>query len=55
VSRVVAIPGRQKVTVSRLALLQTGESVAGDRVIVYPGVGEVIKDTIESLIGYPFG
>jgi hypothetical protein len=54
-SRVVAVPGRQTVTVSRLAILSAGETVEGEVVAAYAGMGMVIKDTIESLIQYPFG
>jgi uncharacterized protein YfaS (alpha-2-macroglobulin family) len=55
ISRVVGMPGRQKVTVSRLGLLRAGETAEGERVVVYPNMGMVIKEAIESLIQYPFG
>jgi hypothetical protein len=53
--RDVAPPGRQKVMVSQLKWLSNGESAQGERVVVYANVGQVLKDTIEALIQYPFG
>ncbi|UCC62197.1 MAG: hypothetical protein JSV36_15660 [Anaerolineae bacterium] len=53
--REVAAPGIQKVTVSRLDILLAGQTVTGERVVVYPGVGPVLADAIEALYGYPFG
>lgn len=55
ISRVVGLPGRQTVTVSRLAILNSGDTAEGALVVAYPNMGMVIKDTIESLIQYPFG
>jgi hypothetical protein len=53
--REVAAPGVQTVTVSRLEILRAGETVTGERVVVYPGVGPVLADAIEALYNYPFG
>jgi hypothetical protein len=53
--REVAAPGRQTVKASRLALLRTGETAQGERVVVYRTVGEVLKETIDALTNYPFG
>jgi hypothetical protein len=53
--RDVAWPGVQKVTASRLMILDRGQTVQGERVVVYPSMGQVLKDTITALIGYPFG
>ena len=36
-------------------LLRAGETVSGQRVVVYPGIGLVLTDTIEALLRYPFG
>ncbi|MCI0397653.1 MAG: hypothetical protein L0322_22335, partial [Chloroflexi bacterium] len=54
-ARHVARPGVQKVTASRLVLLDKGQSVAGGRVVVYPSVGQVLQETITALVDYPFG
>ena len=54
-TRTVQAPGVQTVTASRLELLRAGETVSGERVIVYPGVNLVLTDTIEALLCYPFG
>jgi hypothetical protein len=53
--RDVAWPGVQKVTASRLMILDRGQTVQSERVVVYPSMGQVLKDTITALIGYPFG
>jgi hypothetical protein len=53
--REVAAPGVQTVTVSRLDIIRAGETVTGERVVVYPGVGPVLADAIEALYNYPFG
>jgi hypothetical protein len=45
----------QTVTVSRLDIIRAGETVTGERVVVYPGVGPVLADAIEALYNYPFG
>jgi len=54
-ARTVAPPGVQAVTASRLEILKRGETLSGERVVVYPGPEEVLKDTIEALGLYPFG
>jgi hypothetical protein len=54
-TRTVKPPGVQAVTASRLELLQAGETVSGQRVVVYPGMDLVLTDTIEALLRYPFG
>jgi len=56
-SRDVLWPGRQIVTASRLMILDKGQTARGDagRVVVYASVGQVLKDTINALIHYPFG
>lgn len=54
-TRSVKAPGVQTVTASRLELLQAGETIAGQRVVVYPGMDLVLTDTIEALLRYPFG
>ncbi len=51
----VAPPGVQRVTASRLAILDRGQTIRGERVVVYASLGQVLKDTITALIGYPFG
>jgi hypothetical protein len=53
--RTVKAPGVQRVTASRLDLLRAGETATGQRVVVYPGVGLVLTDTITALLCYPFG
>lgn len=53
--RDVAPPGVQKVTASRLVLLDEGQSVQGEQVVAYASTGYMLKDTITALIGYPFG
>jgi hypothetical protein len=54
-ARFVARPGVQTVTASRLRILNRGESAAGERVVVYASLGQVLKDTITALTDYPFG
>jgi hypothetical protein len=54
-TRTVQPPGIQKVTASRLEILRKGETLRGERVVVYPGPADVLKDTIEALGRYPFG
>ena len=53
--RTVNPPGMQTVTASRLEILKKGETVRAERVVVYPGPGNVLKETIEALGRYPFG
>jgi hypothetical protein len=53
--RDVAPPGVQKVTASRLMILDKGQTARGEKVVVYASMGQVLKDTITALIGYPFG
>jgi len=54
-ARTVPPPGVQTVTASRLEILKQGQTVRGERVVVYPGPAEVLQDTIEALGRYPFG
>ncbi len=54
-SRDIAPPGVQTVMASRLLILDQGETVQGERVVVYPTMGQVLKDTIAALLAYPFG
>jgi hypothetical protein len=53
--RTVQAPGVQTATTSRLEILRKGETILGERVVVYPGPADVLKDTIEALRRYPFG
>ncbi len=53
--RDVAPPGLQKVTASRLVILDRGQTVRGERVVVYDSPGQVLQETITALIHYPFG
>ena len=53
--RDVAPPGLQRVTASRLMILDKGQTVHGEKVVVYETPGQVLKDTITALIHYPFG
>ena len=54
-ARTVGPPGVQTVTASRLEILKEGQTIRGERVVVYPGPAEVLQDTIEALGRYPFG
>ncbi len=54
-TRTVQAPGVQTVTASRLEILKKGETIRAERVVVYPGPGNVLKETIEALGRYPFG
>jgi len=54
-TRTVQAPGVQTVTTSRLEILKKGETIRAERVVVYPGPGNVLKETIEALGRYPFG
>jgi hypothetical protein len=53
--RDVLWPGKQRVTASRLMILDKGQTARGERVVVYATPGQVLKDTITALIHYPFG
>jgi hypothetical protein len=53
--RSVPPPGIQEVTASALEILQRGESMQAERVVVFPGPGYVLAETIEALGRYPFG
>lgn len=53
--RDVARPGVQKVTASRLVILGNGQTARGEKVVAYPSVGHVLRDTIDALLRYPFG
>jgi hypothetical protein len=53
--RDVAPPGVQKVTASRLMILDKGETARGEKVVVYASMGHVLRDTIDALLRYPFG
>jgi hypothetical protein len=53
--RDIAQPGMQKVTASSLSILDRGQTVRGEKVVIYASMGQVLKDTITALIGYPFG
>jgi hypothetical protein len=54
-SRTVGVPGREKVTVTSLRWLEPGEVLEGEKILVYPGIGHLVRDSVESLIQYPFG
>jgi hypothetical protein len=54
-ARDVAPPGAQKVTASRLMILDKGDTAQGEKVVIYASIGQVLKDTITALIHYPFG
>jgi len=53
--RDVLWPGKQKVTASRLMILDKGQTARGEKVVVYATMGQALKDTITALIHYPFG
>ena len=55
VSKTIGTPGREKITSSQLRWLQPGENIKGEKIIVYPGVGYLLKDAVKPLIQYPFG
>lgn len=48
-------PGVQKMITSRLLLLDAGQTAQAEKVMVYTGPGQALKDTITALIHYPFG
>jgi hypothetical protein len=54
-TRTAKPPGVQMVTASRLEILNRGETIRSERVVVYPGPADVLKDTIDALGRYPFG
>ncbi len=54
-ARSVDAAGVQTITASRLEILNRGETAQGQRVAVYPGPADVLRDTIEALGRYPFG
>lgn len=54
-TRTAKPPGVQTVTTSRLEILKQGETIRGERVVVYPGPADVLQETIEALGRYPFG
>lgn len=53
--REVARPGVQRVTASRLVILDNGQTVSGEKVAAYATPGYVLRDTIDALLRYPFG
>ena len=53
--RDVLWPGKQRVTASRLMILDKGQTARGEKVVVYATLGQALKDTITALIHYPFG
>ena len=53
--RTVPPPGVQVVTASQLDILMRGQTVRAERVVVFPGAGYVLAETIEALGRYPFG
>jgi len=53
--RDVLWPGKQRVTASRLMILDKGQTARGEKVVVYATPGQALKDTITALIHYPFG
>jgi len=54
-ARTVPPPGVQVVTTSQLDILMRGQTVRAERVVVFPGPGYVLAETIEALGRYPFG
>lgn len=55
VGKTVGIPGREKIMSSRVVWLKPGETVTGEKIFVYPGVGYLLKDMVKPLVQYPFG
>jgi hypothetical protein len=53
--RDVLWPGKQRVTASRLMILDQGQTARGEKVVVYATMGQALKDTIAALVHYPFG
>jgi hypothetical protein len=53
--RDVLWPGKQRVTASRLMILDKGQTARGEKVVVYATMGLALKDTIAALVHYPFG
>jgi hypothetical protein len=53
--RTVPPPGVQVVTASQLDILMRGQTVRAERVVVFPGPGYVLAETIEAMGRYPFG
>ena len=53
--KTIMLPGKEKITTSKLIWLKPGESIKAGRIIVYPGPGNLMKDSVDSLIRYPFG
>ncbi|MEM7798818.1 MAG: hypothetical protein AAF633_06500, partial [Chloroflexota bacterium] len=53
--RVIPPPGRETVTASRLVRLNPGESISANRIVAYPSESELLAETIQALIRYPFG
>jgi len=54
-AREVLPPGVQKVTASRLMILDKGQTARGAKVVVYASPGHALRDTIDALLRYPFG
>lgn len=55
VRRVVAAPGRETVTASRLTVLRRDQRVEGDRVMAYPTMAPLLREAVEALVRYPYG
>lgn len=51
----IRIVGEEEITVSRIEILNPGEYVSGERVLVYPSLDLLVKDIALALVRYPFG
>lgn len=55
VSKTIGMPGREKITSSQIKWLKPGETLKGEKIFVYPGIGYLLKDAVKPLVQYPFG
>lgn len=55
ISKTIKRPGKEIITTSELRILEAGEEIESPGIIVLPGTSFMIKDSVKSLIQYPFG
>ncbi len=47
--------GEEEIEVSRLEILNPGETISGERILIYPSLDSLVRDVAFSLIKYPYG
>ena len=47
--------GEEEVTISEIVLLEPGQKISGEKILLYPSMDYFVKDMAMSLVKYPFG